>query len=301
VGSKIKGRISISKTIQSLTKSNLITSTYREKTIDKTVGSILLQAYKILKNDYGLDTINMPDNAQEALNELFRNKDQYTPINSHQYKSIQYRDIYIAYKPVIDFSWDIIQKKNVLNQDKNQSNKKGFSFFIDMAEVWELYLKSLLKKKLQADGWRNIDAKHPVYSQMFYGRNIIPDIVFKKENDAIVFDAKYKRMYFFSKELDRADFFQIHTYSGYYLQESNLIASGLLYPLTISKETDKLLKNHSKGLFGDPKSSSNFVVDGIDISFLGSDTLTMAEKIILMKQKEVEFLDRILSVVAFKN
>ncbi len=108
-------------------------------------------------------------------------------------------------------------------------------------------------------------------------------------------------MYFFSKELDRADFFQIHTYSGYYLQESNLIASGLLYPLTISKETDKLLKNHSKGLFGDPKSSSNFVVDGIDISFLGSDTLTMAEKIILMKQKEVEFLDRILSVVAFKN
>lgn len=297
IGTKIKGRIAVAKSIQSLTKSNLIASEYREKAIDRTIAGILLQAYKILKTEYGLDTINIPDNAQEALNELFREKDKFGAITKHQYNTIQYRDIYSAYKPIVDFSWDIIERKNILNQERDQRTNKGFSFFIDMAEVWELYLKSLLKKRLQAEGWRLIDANHVVYSEMFYSRSLIPDIVLRKDANTIAFDAKYKRMYFFSKELDRADFFQIHTYSGYYLQEGNLAASGLLYPITVPSNPDGLSKNYAKGLFGNSASSTHFIVDGIDISFLNKPELDIVQKLALMKQKENEFLQRVLSIV----
>ena len=292
-GSKIKGKIAITKTIQSLNKSNLITSTYKEKAVDITIASIILQAYKILKTEYGLDNVNLPDNARDALNELFFETKNIKNINNHQYKNILYKDIYISYKPLVDFSWDIIQRKNMLNQEADKKTKNGFSFFIDIAEVWELYLKSLLKKRLQPQGWKQLDSNHSVYPENFYKRSIIPDIVFQKNGSNVVWDAKYKRMYFFSKELDRTDFFQIHTYSGYYSQNSNLISTGLLYPIIRETDDDTLRKNYSKGLFGSSSSNTVFVVDGIDISFLEDGSISTNDKAILMKQKEYQFLERI--------
>ncbi|MGG9960003.1 5-methylcytosine restriction system specificity protein McrC [Ferruginibacter sp. SUN106] len=292
-GSKIKGKIDITKTIQSLTKRNLISSSYKEKAVDATISSIILRAYKILKTDYGLDSINLPDNAQDALNDLFAEMKDVNNVNNHQYRNIVYKDIYVSFKPLVDFSWDIIQRKNILNQEKSNKQNKGFSFFIDMAEVWELYLKSLLKRKLQPEGWKQVDVKHFVYNDKFYGRSIIPDIVLLKASQSVVLDAKYKRMYFFGKELDRTDFFQIHTYSGYYSINSNLIAAGLLYPITSKSDSIKLLSHHSKGLFGETASSTNFIVDGIDISFLNEDSISHDEKIVLMKEKETQFIDRL--------
>ena len=293
-GSKIKGKIDITKTIQSLTKSNLITSSYKEKAVDATISNIILRAYKILKSDYGLDSVNLPDNAQDALNGLFLETKEIRSVNNHQYRNIVYKDIYVSFKPLVDFSWDIIQKKNILNQEKSNKQNKGFSFFIDMAEVWELYLKSLLKKKLQPQGWKQIDANHFIYKDKFYRRSIIPDIVLLNGNKSIVLDAKYKRMYFFGTELDRTDFFQIHTYSGYYSINSNLITAGLLYPITLKTDSNKLLSQHSKGLFGESASNTKFVIDGIDISFLNEETFSQVEKIVLMKQKESEFIDRLI-------
>jgi len=195
-GAKIKGRINVIKTIHSLSKSNSITSAYREKTPNNIIGNIILQAYKILSLAYGLDSIRLPDNAQDALNELFSAKIATETISVHQYKGIVYKDIYFSYKPLVDFSWDIIQRKNLLLHSRENKINKGFSFFIDIAEVWELYLKSLLKKRLQIHGWRQVNANHLVYGDKFYGKRIIPDIVFEKEKKTVMWDAKYKRMYF---------------------------------------------------------------------------------------------------------
>ncbi len=292
-GTKIKGKIDVNKTILSLAKSNLITSTYKEKAIDSSIASIILKAYKILMSDYGLDSINLPDNTKDALNDLFNEEKSIRNITNHEYKTIVYKDIYVTFKPLVDFSWDIIQKKNILNQDKSNTTNKGFSFFIDMAEIWELYLKSLLKKKLQLKGWKQIDANHKVYQDKFYARSIIPDIVFIKDDKSVVWDAKYKRMYFFNNELDRSDFFQIHTYANYYSQNNQLISTGLLYPIILKTDSNKLLLNYSKGLFGNTASNTEFIVDGIDISFLNDNSLGIEEKVVIMKMKESEFIERI--------
>ena len=150
-----------------------------------------------------------------------------------------------------------------------------------------------MKKKLQPQGWKQIDVNHFIYKDKFYRRSIIPDIVLLNGNKSIVLDAKYKRMYFFGTELDRTDFFQIHTYSGFYSINSNLITAGLLYPITSKADSTKLLSHHSKGLFGESTSNTSFVVDGIDISFLNEDSISHDDKMVLMKEKETEFIDRI--------
>jgi len=122
-----------------------------------------------------------------------------------------------------------------------------------------------------------------VYKTNFFIRNIKPDIVMKKDNKIMVFDAKYKKMKFRGRykhggDLDRNDFFQINTYMTYYDKQKSLevIAGGLLYP--IEEEFDcrfnnenceadyEKLKAHSNNWFGDSK--TKFIVDGIDLSYI---------------------------------
>lgn len=55
----------------------------------------------------------------------------------------------------------------------------------------------------------------------------------------------------------------------------------------------KLLSHHSKGFLGESTSNTNFVVDGIDISFLNEDSISHDDKMVLMKEKETDFVDRI--------
>ena len=100
-------------------------------------------------------------------------------------------------------------------------------------------------------------------------------------------------MYFFNTEIDRSDFFQIHTYASYYSLNSQLVSTGLLYPITLKSDNDKLLQNYSRNLFGSSTSSTDFVIDGIDISFLSDSVLGIDEKERIMKLKEAEFIDRI--------
>jgi 5-methylcytosine-specific restriction endonuclease McrBC regulatory subunit McrC len=123
-----------------------------------------------------------------------------------------------------------------------------------------------------------------VYENQFYSRHMYPDIVMKKDNKIMVFDAKYKRMKFRGRDnngagnLDRNDFFQINTYMAYYDKQKDLdvITGGLLYPIEKEfdcrfndeecKEDYKKLKAHSNNWFGNDK--TKFIVDGIDLSYI---------------------------------
>jgi 5-methylcytosine-specific restriction endonuclease McrBC regulatory subunit McrC len=85
----------------------------------------------------------------------------------------------------------------------------------------------------------------------------------------MVFDAKYKRMKFITGigdekrgDLDRSDFFQIHTYISYYQNDGyDVIAGGLLYPM--EKVYDKK-ECFSETLFG-KDNTTKFIVDGIEL------------------------------------
>tara|TARA_R100000789_G_scaffold99218_1_gene105108 strand:- start:1166 stop:1555 length:390 start_codon:yes stop_codon:yes gene_type:complete len=102
----------------------------------------------------------------------------------------------------------------------------------------------------------------------------------KLTKEVIVFDAKFKKMEGSYIDLDRSDFYQIHTYMQYYMP--NLIFGGLIYPL--SQELN-LNSSVSNGLFGNNTNSPNFIVDGININ----NEMDMESLII----SETNFLKRI--------
>jgi 5-methylcytosine-specific restriction endonuclease McrBC regulatory subunit McrC len=166
----------------------------------------------------------------------------------------------------------------IINLDSLENNEKGkeqtFGFVIDVSKLFELYLVKLLRLHF-GNEWevKHEDPLH-VYKGLFYSRNMFPDIVMKNRTteQLLVFDAKYKRMKFRGTkegvwDLDRSDFFQIHTYMSFYKSEGyDVIAGGLLYPMEKIYDVNKCF---SKSLFG-KNDNTKFVIDGIELAKLKS-------------------------------
>jgi 5-methylcytosine-specific restriction enzyme subunit McrC len=287
-GIQVRGRIDVRKSSQPLkTKSELVSHSF-EKAIDSDIISIVHEAYHILKTDFDLGSsqLNLPDSAQTALNQIFEAKIPRKHISYRQYQQVKYKAIYRSWKPLVDFSWDIIsQKQQGLKQDQKS---KGFGFFLDMAEIWEQYLRSILQKNLLPLGWNLKKTTSVAYDGYFFKRQLIPDLVFENENQAIIWDAKYKRMQAHYKDVDRSDFFQIHTYLLSYTHKDIKIG-GLLYPFTINEgyQEDKF---RSPYLLSPEGLNTSFGIDGIELKH-EMDTEDF-------HKKELEFLNRIKQDIA---
>lgn len=261
VGESVRGRIDVRKSMKPLYRSGEVVSSFREKHVDSTIAQIIFQANQILKSDFEIGKINIPDSAQEAINQVNSVIQNKVYISESDYKNIRYNDIYMSWKPLVDLSWDIIKRKQFsLKQDKS---KKGFGFFIDMAEIWEQYLRSVLKKNLYSHGWRYKNKKQIAYKGYFFQRELIPDLVFQKENEVAVWDAKYKRMMGRCFDVDRSDFFQIHTYIQYQLKHKTVKAAGLLYPIST---TPKYENYTSPYLISEDGFKMNFSINGVELS-----------------------------------
>jgi len=135
-----------------------------------------------------------------------------------------------------------------------------------MAEIWEVFLRSILRKKFSEFGWTVMSPAIVVYENTFWKRKIIPDIVMEKGNDVVVFDAKWKKMDGGNSDvehsdLDRSDFFQIHSYISYYkAQGKNVVLAGLLYPLGKDFPVDTVKTQDN---LWSVDSRTKFIVDGI--------------------------------------
>ncbi len=260
-GATIRGRLDVRRSIKHLHQSSEIISSYREKQVDSHIAQIIFQVYQILKSDFEIGKINIPDSARDAINQVHTVVQNKVHLNESDYRNIKYKDIYLSWKPVVDLSWDIIKRKQIsLKQDKA---KQGFGFFIDMAEVWEQFLRATLKKHLLPYGWRSRNEKKVAYKGYFFQRELIPDLIFQKENEIAVWDAKYKRMKGRYYDIDRSDFFQIHTYIQYQLNHKTVKAGGLLYPISCSPNFDEYT---SPRLINEEGVKLNFSIDGIELS-----------------------------------
>lgn len=272
-GVAVKGRLLVRKSILPFFKEKVVVSATREKQVDATICRVILQAYDILRAKIQ----KLSENAQNAIINFENAKIPKSLVTQKEYDDIQYKAIYESWRGIVDFSWQIIQHHHF--SQKESDTQKGFGMFVDMAEIWEMFLRSKLRKAFP--DWEVSSPEIATYNETFYKRKIIPDIVMKKGNDVLVFDAKWKRMNFNQYDVDRSDFFQIHTYIQYYKQAGyNVIAGGLLYP--ISEKEDSLVDNRYSNLFGNPNDSTMFLVDGIcfgdekntDGGMLDKDTTT---------------------------
>ncbi|MBK7652154.1 MAG: hypothetical protein IPJ20_17545 [Flammeovirgaceae bacterium] len=229
--------------------------------------------------------INIPDSAREAINQVHSVVQNKVYISESNYKNIKYKHIYLSWKPLVELSWDIIKRKQFsLRQDKE---KKGFGLFIDMAEVWEQYLRAILKKNLSPYGWRYKNDKQIAYKGYFFQRELIPDLVFQKDNEVAIWDAKYKRMKGRFVDVDRSDFFQIHTYIQYQINHKTVKAGGLFYPISASPDFDQYRSPH---LINEAGFRMNFSIDGIQ--------LTDEQDLENLKIREREFVNRVVKSIS---
>jgi 5-methylcytosine-specific restriction endonuclease McrBC regulatory subunit McrC len=258
-------------------------TTYWDKQIDFVIAQIIYQALQILKSDFEIGKINVPDSAQEAINHISNEVREKEFIGEHEYKTIRYKEIYMSWKPVVDLSWDIIKRKQLSLKQKQAH--QGLGFFIDMAEVWEQYLRAILKKALSPYGWSYRSEEQMAYKGLFFQRRLIPDLVFQKGDYVAVWDAKYKRMLGRPFDVDRSDFFQIHTYIQNFMFPHRVKAGGLLYPISILGADFK--KYSSPNLISERGANVNFAIDGIELNENHGETD--------MRISKEEFIGRIVS------
>jgi 5-methylcytosine-specific restriction endonuclease McrBC regulatory subunit McrC len=262
-GYTVKGRISLQQSIVPIHETGKVVSARKEKVFDNVVIRILYKAYGVLTKEYQLGLLKIPANALDAIQNIkYQNLDNRF-ISQYEYQSIRYHPIYQNYKDVIDFSWQIIQTQPGYSNNNTKSNVSGF--FLDMAEIWECYVRAIIKKHFQIEGWQIVESQYEIYSERFYRRKIIPDIVIKKGESYCVFDAKYKDMKYRQgfTDVDRDDFFQIHTYIAYLQSKGSVILGGLLYPST---GNGNFVEIKPTQLFGSDYSATHFVVDGPDVT-----------------------------------
>jgi len=266
-GYTIKGRMLLRPSIKTAYTNGRILSERKEQLIDPVVARILFQAYGILIKDYHLGILKIPPNALDAIQEAEKQEHSEVFVHDYEYKNIKYHPIYQNYKDVVDFSWQIIQSQPGHSSENSRKNVSGF--FLDMAEIWECYIRAILRKNFSKHGWQLADALYTLYPDKFYGRKIIPDIVLKRENEVCVFDAKYKNMEFRSGviDVDREDIFQIHTYMAYLQTKYRVVIGGLLYPTVGVPHTIDILPTK---FFSNVLSETAFVVDG---PVVGSQTI----------------------------
>jgi len=240
----LKGKVDINRFIKhDIPFKGKISSVSREQKEIQEVIDVLYKAIKIIdKNDFSTKNISHIKTHlnHKRSNNYVSNETIMKAINS---KALQ-NPIYRPYKKVLEYAKFIIDASN-LEEQKN-GNEKTFGFLVNVAELFEIYLTKLLQHRMP--DWEVIHEPklHAYDKPLFYNRHMYPDIVMKKDNKVMVFDAKYKRMKFRSKnsngagDLDRSDFFQINTYMTYYDKQGyKVLAGGLLYP--IEKNMIKIL------------------------------------------------------------
>lgn len=281
-GQSIRGKLDVRRTTKTYYHSREIVSNYYEKDIDKTISQIIYQAFQILKKDFEIGKINIPESAQEAINQIQSHIRDKEYITEDEYRNIRYKEIYLTWKPIVDLSWDIIKRKQL--SLKQGPKKNGFGFFIDMAEIWEQYLRVLLRRNLSPLGWHYHSEKQIAYKGQFYQRELVPDLIFERGDEIIVWDAKYKRMRGNPWDVDRSDFFQIHTYIQHFFNNKLVKSGGLLYPISVKNINFE--KYSSPYLLNENGVKLNFVIDGV--------VLNEQEEIENFQAAESEFIDRII-------
>lgn len=262
-----------------------LTSTFRERMYVQEIVDVLYLALRKLERIFGKEIHSRLLGLNQLLKQNYSGQfASYATIQKAKAHQSINNPMYSGFKKVLEYAEIILLDKDLMpDNDKQQLATTGYLF--DIAELYELYLEKLLSKNFpewSVSGQEELR----IYQQQFFNRPMFPDLVMKHRTSGkvVVFDAKFKKMEMQNGDVDRNDLHQIHSYSGYY--RNNLIASGLIYPLSREINTEKA---HSKSIYGSKDNEINFIVDGVYVN----ENQTMKELI----KKEDAFVNRIASVI----
>lgn len=257
-----------------------LTTTFRERMYIQEIVDVLYLTLKKLESVFGKEIYSRLLGVSQLLKQQysgrFANNETIQKAKTHQTIN---NPMYRGFKKVLEYAEIILLNKDLMPDNEKQDLVTA-GYLFDIAELYELYLEKLLRRNF-SEWFVSGQVEIPIYQKKFYRRSMFPDLIMthKTNGKVIVFDAKFKKMELQNKDIDRADLHQIHSYSGYY--QSNLIISGLIYPL--SKKID-FEYSHTETLYGN-NNEVHFVIDGVFVF----ENQTMEELI----ENENEFIKRI--------
>lgn len=287
---KVRGRIDINSYLKhDIPFKGKLTTSFREQVFTQEIVDVLFLACHKLEQNFGKEIhrkiLGIYQQLKQNYSGNFVHRDT---IEKAKNNSVLQNPMYAPFKNVLTYAEIILKEQDLLIQAEN-NNLSTHGYVFDISQLFEVYLEKLLNRHFSE--W-NVTGQEElnVYDGLFYGRKMFPDLVMRhsENNQIIVLDAKFKKMRMIKNDLDRSDFYQIHSYIQHY--EPNVLFGGLIYPLSAELDTDKA---HSKELYGNKDNSTGFIVDGIKVG----ETLSMAEII----AHEKEFLERMEYLIECSN
>lgn len=263
-----------------------LTSTHREQVYVQEIIDVLYLACKALEKRFGKEIHKKILGVCQLLKQNYSGvfPDNATLEKAKNHFVLQ-NPMFSVFKKTLGYAEIILKEQNLfVSTADSQLTTNGYLF--DISQLFEVYLEKLLSRYF-TDWYVTGQEELDVYHKMFYKRKMFPDLVMKHKlnNQIIVFDAKFKKMRLNKtqssySDLDRNDFYQIHSYIQYY--QPKVIAGGLLYPLASEINIDT---TYSENLFDNENIETRFIVDGIHVN----KEMSMFE----INEKENEFLMRI--------
>lgn len=284
---KVRGKIDINAYLkQDFPFQGKLTSTYREQTYIQEIVDVLYLACKKLERNFGPQIHHKILGVYQLLKQHFSGVyPQDDCILKAKNHTVLNNPMFASFKNVLTYA-EIIIKEQDLTIESKMNNLSTHGYLFDISQLFEVYLERLISRYFQ-DWYVTGQEKLKLYENQFYSRSMFPDIVMKHKEtgEVIVFDAKFKKMRLGKgkgnySDLDRSDFYQIHSYIQYY--QPNIIVGGLIYPLSMEPNIEE---THADSLFGNSNNSTSFVVDGVYVN----KSMSMADIV----ENEFKFLERI--------
>lgn len=252
---------------------------YRKITFSTVINCTMRRVYHILARDRFGGIVQGLAEYDERLASLG------VPINEvsgDEIRSVRYSRLTQPYRRVMEISEAIISYNSTKSNATGHRN--SFCYFLDMAELWELYLLRILQKNLNPE-YRvyspNLDRGEALFSDG--SREIRPDILIELKGRLVaILDAKYKmynhlgRTAQHSDAVSREDLYQMSTYLAHYGCDKPLI--GLFVCPTECQEQPHQLVRKPYHFIG---------VAGLDISKFNKDTVSPSRS--ALHQAELEF------------
>ena len=287
---KVRGKIDINAYLKKdIPFQGSLTSTFRSQLYVQEIVDVLYAACIKVEEHFGTNYKAKIMGLFQTLKE-FRSKSyiSHNDIQKAKSHSILHNPLYSQFKEVLFYA-EILLKNHDIEADAKQNHLRTKGYLFDISQLFEVYLEKLLGRHFTE--WEvNGQEELRIYSGLFYGRRMLPDIVMRNRltDEIIVFDAKFKKMDGLKNDLDRSDLFQIHTYIQYY--GTNVVLGGLIYPLS---EKFKVKKSVSESLFGNERNEIQFAVEGIYV-----DKNMTSEELL---ESENQFLERIENLIEVKR
>lgn len=279
-----RGRLLVSRHIHAnLCDASKFYCTYKKLTPDTLINRTIRTVYKALKNK-GLSPLVKEFEEYDRRLSSMGVGDSVEDIRSID--DILYTRLNYVYKPVMNISRSILSNINAESCEYGQHS--DISYFVDVAEIWELYLLKLLQ--------RSLPNKYIVYSpNTDFGdflidksmRQIRPDIIVELDGRImIIIDAKYKMYKQIGKtgkwpNVQREDLFQMSTYLYHYSKGNAPIAGVFTSPVIAEDSNAYNMTNNQSHKIG---------VINLDLESAGDD-------IVKIHQAEKVYVDAIINLL----